>query len=191
MKTTLLAAVIAGLAGSAAIAGSPDTYIEYDYVDPPVLDATWAGFYGGIIGGIQSGEVSPIALTFDATNYGVFGGYNVQKDKLVFGIEVAGQVGTLKVPAPLDIDMLIDAKARVGYSFGDALVFASGGYTTFGSTALGIGAKGWNAGAGVDYAVTDRFFLGGEYVYRDLGTSVPAGFGVTSHGGQLRAGFRF
>ena len=43
MKHTLLAAVIAGLAGSSAIAGSPEPYIEHVYMEPPAPAATWDG----------------------------------------------------------------------------------------------------------------------------------------------------
>lgn len=191
MKHTLLATVIAGLAGSAALAGSPEPYIEHVYVDPPQMDAEWDGFYGGLLGGMQGGEINPGAFTFDSTTYGGFAGYNFQKGQMVFGAEIAAQMGSIDFPPSFDVDMLVDAKVRLGYSLGDALVYASGGYSTFGSTAFAFAAKGWNAGAGIDYAVTDMFFVGGEYVYRNLPTTVPGGFDYTSHGGQLRAGIRF
>jgi len=191
MKHTLLAAVIAGLAGSAAIAGSPEPYIEHVYVEPPVVESNWDGFYGGFVGGMQRGEVTPGPFQFDGTDYGGFGGYNFQTGDMVIGAEVAAQRGTLDFNPPvMTMDMLIDAKLRVGYSMGDALLFASGGYSTVGTTA-GFAAKGWNAGAGIDFAITDKFFVGGEYVYRNLPTAVPAIFSASSHAGQLRAGIRF
>lgn len=194
MKQTLLAAVIAGLAGSAAIAGSPEPYIEHVYVEPPVIESDWGGFYGGVIGGMHRGDITPGGFTFDATSYGGFAGYNFQQGQMVYGAEIAGQVGTLDLnPGPnFDIDMLIDAKVRVGYSLGDALLFASGGYSTIGmTTPATLAAKGWNAGVGLDYAVTEMFFVGGEYVYRNMPTTIPAGFDTTSHAGQLRAGIKF
>ncbi|MCB1330561.1 MAG: porin family protein [Maritimibacter sp.] len=191
MKTTLLAAVIAGLAGSAAFAGSPEPYIEHVYTEPPALDAEWDGFYAGLIGGIQNGEVTPGPFDFDGVSYGGFAGYNFQTGNTVFGAEIAAQRGTLDfAPPSLTMDMLVDAKVRVGYSMGDALLFASGGYSTAGTT-IGFAAKGWNAGAGLDFAVTDKVFVGAEYVYRSMPTTVPAGFDVTSHAGQLRAGLKF
>ncbi|HCQ64635.1 MAG TPA: hypothetical protein DIU07_05400 [Rhodobacteraceae bacterium] len=194
MKQTLLAAVIVGLAGSAAIAGSPEPYVEHVYMEPPVVENDWEGFYGGVTGGMQSGDITPGPFTFDATTYGGFAGYNFQQGQMVFGAEIAGQIGTLDVnPGPaFDVDMLLDAKVRVGYSFGDALLFASGGYSTFGATTpLTFAATGWNAGVGLDYAITEKFFVGGEYVYRNMPTTIPAGFDATSHGGQLRAGIKF
>lgn len=190
MKHTLLAAVIAGLAGSAAIAGAPEPYIEHVYVEPPVVESNWDGFYGGFVGGMQRGDVSNL-FNFDGADYGGFAGYNFQTGNTVFGAEVAAQRGTLNFnPPSLTMDMLVDAKLRVGYSMGDALLFASGGYTTVGTT-VGFAAKGWNAGAGIDFAISDKFFVGGEYVYRNLPTAVPPIFSASSHAGQLRAGIRF
>jgi opacity protein-like surface antigen len=192
MKQTLLAAVIVGLAGSAANAGSPEPYIEYEYMEPPVVESDWGGFYGGLTGGMQSGDITPGAFTFDTVNYGGFAGYNFQQGQMVYGAEIAAQIGSLDInPGPVgNIDMLVDAKVRVGYSMGDALLFASGGYSTVG-TDIVFAAKGWNVGAGLDYAINDRFFVGGEYVYRNLPTVVPAIFSASSHGGQLRAGIKF
>lgn len=197
MKHTLLAAVIAGLAGSAALAGSPEPYVEHVYMPPIEVEpaSTWEGFYFGGVGGFQSGEITPVLLEVDTTNYGAFAGYNFQSGNMVYGAEIAAQIGSADfTPGPTyDVNYMVDAKARVGYSMGDALLFASGGYTSVSIATPGPGfdASGWNAGAGLDYAVTDKFFLGGEYVYRSLPNTTPAGFDVTSHGAQLRAGFRF
>ncbi len=191
MKNTLLHTLIAGLVGTAAIAGSPEPYIEEVYPDPLPVDAPWDGAYGGLVGGLQSGEITPGAFTFDETTYGVLAGYNLQMGDVVVGGELAAQIGEIDFPPSYDIDMLVDAKVRLGYSFGDALIFASGGYSTFGSTDFGFAANGWNAGAGIDYAVTERFFVGGEYVYRNLENTAPGGFDYSSHGGQFRAGIKF
>ncbi|MEZ5769974.1 MAG: outer membrane beta-barrel protein [Paracoccaceae bacterium] len=190
MKYTLLATVIAGLVGSAALAGSPEPYIEEVYMPAPQPVADWAGFYAGGTGGIQSGTITP-GFTFDATTYGGFAGYNMQSGNLVYGVEIAAQTGTIRLPPSFDLDYVVDAKARIGYSLGDALLYASGGYTTTDTGLLGLTASGWNAGAGLDYAVTDKFFLGGEYTYRNLPNTTPGGFDYASHGGQLRAGIRF
>ena len=192
MKHTLLAAVIAGLAGSAAIAGSPEPYIEHVYMEPPAPAATWDGFYGGFLGGLQSGEVTPGPFEFDATTYGGFGGYNYQSGNMVIGGEVAAQIGTLDFDPPsYDIDMLVDLKVRLGYAMGDALLYAAGGYSTIGiTTPATVAARGWNVGAGLDYAITDQFFVGGEYVYRNMPDTIPNTFDMDSHSGQLRAGIK-
>lgn len=194
MKHTLLAVVISGLAGSAAVAGSPEPYIEHVYLEPPVVENQWDGIYGGVLGGMQSGEITEGPFEFDAVNYGVFAGYNYQQDNMVIGAEVAAQMGTMDFDNgdSFDIDMLVDAKVRVGYSFGDALVFASGGYSSLGMTSPdNFAATGWNAGAGIDYAISEQFFVGGEYVYRSLPNTEPGGFDYTSHGAQFRAGVKF
>ena len=193
MKNPLLAAIIAGVFGNAAIAEGPEPYIEYVYPVQAQQNADWTGFYAGGLGGAQSGEISPGGNTFTTANLGGFAGYNFQKGQVVYGAEVAAQLGTMDLSgAPADVDLLIDAKARVGYSFGDALLFASGGYTTTDTGALGgLSANGWNAGAGLDYALSDKFFVGGAYIYRSLPNATPAQYDYASHGGQMRAGIRF
>lgn len=190
MKNTLLASVLVGITGGAALAGGPEPYIEYVDMSPEVA-ASWDGFYGGLVGGMQSGTITPGATSFNMTNYGGFAGYNYEHGQFVFGGEIAAQRGTITLPAAFTVDYLIDAKARVGYSLGDALLFASGGYTTTSSSAFPFQASGWNAGGGVDYAVTEKVFVGGEYVYRNMSFSNPAGFNGSSHAGQLRAGIKF
>ncbi len=192
MKYVLLAAVAAASLGNSAFAGAPEPYIEYVYPELPWVDADWSGFYAGGIAGPQSGTVSPNQPDFDALTYGVFAGFNHQQDQLVFGAEIAAQSGALdNVRGSFEIDHLIDAKLRVGYSVGDALLFASGGYSTFSSRDGGLDASGWSVGAGVDYAVTGAYFVGGEYTYRDLTNTTAGGFETTTQGAQLRAGIRF
>lgn len=208
MKHTLLAAVIAGLAGSAAIAGSPEPYVEHVYMPPIEVDtgADWEGFYAGLTVGVQNGDwdnepAGPPLFEVETLNYGGFAGYNFQSGDFVYGLEVAAQMGSATIqtlPGDRDINYLVDARARIGYSFGDVLAYAAGGYTAaqvnlpapIGDTNM----SGFNVGAGIDLAVTDKFFVGGEYVYRDLsGTFTPPAtdFTANTHGFQARVGYRF
>ncbi|MEZ5769683.1 MAG: hypothetical protein R3D80_20065 [Paracoccaceae bacterium] len=152
----------------------------------PVAD--WAGFYAGGTGGIQSGTITP-GFTFDATTYGGFAGYNMQSGNLVYGVEIAAQTGTIRLPPSFDLDYVVDAKAvSATGDLGDALLYASS-YTTTDTGLLGLTASGWNAGAGLDYAVTDQFFLGGEYTCPSREHD-PGRFDYASRR-QLRAGIRF
>lgn len=203
MKKLLLATVAVVFGTSVAMAGT--------LVEPPIVTVTppapvaydWSGFYGGVLGGMQSGEISlPPAFAFDATNYGGFAGYQFQTGNFVVGAEVDAQMGSadsiLLPPGGADVDYLVDARLRVGYAFDHVMVYAAGGYTTLGfnipTTPVTGTANGWNAGLGAEIAVTDSIFLGGEYIYRDLsGTANPGAipFDYNSHGFQVRVGFRF
>ncbi len=195
VKNTLLAAIAVASLATAAAAGSPEPHIAYLYPGLPGSDANWGGFYLGGVGGVHSGTADPNRPDFDATSLGAFAGFNHQRDQLVVGVEIAAQAGDLEnTLGSFDIDHLLDAKAHVGYSVGDALLFVSGGFSAFssGMTAMtGIDATGWNAGGGVDYAVSEMFFLGGEYTYRALSDTASTGLEIALHGLQLRAGARF
>ncbi len=208
MKYTLLAAVVAGLTGGAAIAGSPEPYIEYEYTPPIEVEpaSDWSGFYIGALGGIQNGDIidttpNPnIEYPFDSTNYGVFAGYNHQFNDFVGGVEIDAQMGSLEsltLPSGpnLDIDYLVDARARLGFAFDSVLLYGAGGFTTtkVSTGAVTATASGWNAGVGADIAVTDSVIIGGEYIYRDLSgeDNFANPLDVNSHGFQARVGFRF
>jgi len=191
MKKMLLTAVVVGLAGSAAMAGSPEPYVEYVHMPPPEPETRWDGVYVGLLGGVLTGEVAELQTEFDATTYGGFAGFNFQDGDMVYGVEVALQTGRLSIPETVDLDILFDAKARVGYSFGDALVFGSGGYSNLDADECCYQASGWNLGAGIDYALTEKFFVGGEYVYRSFNNPADVGEEATSHAGQLRLGLKF
>lgn len=213
--TTLLTAVAVCTAG-AAFAGSPiPVYEEPEPYYPIVPEPSWEGFYVGLIGGFQTGDLidtdTDTTYPFDTTNYGGMAGYNFQKDQFVFGGEIDVQFGsgTLTVPGILDdpttvattdteldfdVDYLIDLRGRMGYAMDSVLVYAAGGYTTakYSVDDDSLEATGWNIGAGIDFAVNDKFIVGGEYIYRDLdGETDGDPFDLNSHGFQLRAGLRF
>jgi outer membrane immunogenic protein len=134
-----------------------------------VVPNVWSGFYLGVNGGYAWGAKSS---TLDTTAFheydphetlgsaklsteGGFGGgqigFNVQRDRLVFGIEadiqgadIAGKKTSIAIEDPLDIDVTTDAlvksrldwfgtlRGRLGYSFGSSMVYATGGLA-FGS----------------------------------------------------------
>ncbi len=201
MKHTLLTVVAAGLAGSAAYAGSPEPYVEHVYMPPIEVEtgSDWGGFYIGFLGGFQRGDVIDTVndMNNDAefTNYGGMAGYNFQSGKFVYGGEISAQFGSGTIAVTdVDIDYVVDARARVGYGMGKALIYGAGGYTTMaapgGGTTLEV--DGFNVGGGVEFAVTDNLFLGGEYIYRDLsGTAFGTDYDTNTHGIQIRAGYSF
>lgn len=214
MKRTLLA-VVSGLAvafgAGMALAGSAQPpVIEPVLTAAPVPDdAEWEGAYVGAVAGVQSGNLTNSlggVLPMDSSfNGGLILGFNGQAGAFVFGGELAAQTGKFMIStANWSTDYLIDARARVGFAFDNipvvnsVLVFAAAGVSTStistDSPVVRSGtASGWNAGAGVDLAVTDDIFVGGEYIYRDLsGTNNSAQpYQTQNHGIQLRAGLRF
>ena len=147
---------------------------------------SWAGLYVGASVGYAWGEgeqltVSTFETDLDGAVYGAQVGYNFQRDNIVFGVEASfngadmegdefdGQVTT-------EVDWYATAVARLGYSFGDFLVYGFGG-VAWGDVTIGfLGSEseethlGWTAGLGVERALSDRFSLRLEYAHVDLGT---------------------
>lgn len=212
-KTSILvtAAATVFVAG-AAMGGSPMPYYEEPVPYVPVQpEPLWEGFYAGVIGGFLSGELEPSGggaiASFDATTYGVMAGYNFQDDHIVYGGELDIQMGNASTSVPagiannnpfaldFDIDYLVDLRGRLGYAMDNVLVYAAGGLTAAKISTAGGGftGSGWNAGAGVDFGLTDDVFLGGEYVYRNLSgeDSIGTPYDLTGHSFQARIGYRF
>ena len=168
----------------------------------------WTGFYLGGFGGVATGDFDysaglvgdPAALFLDTSAGGAFGGvqagYDHQIGSWVFGavadiaktnidngLSVAVP-GLGSVSAESELEYLGSVRARAGYAFDRALVYAHGGWA-YGRTEqtvsvtddLGVtdsisgrtNRNGWTVGAGVEYAITDAVSFGTEYAYTDLG----------------------
>ena len=177
--------------------------------------ATWAGFYAGVNGGYAWGTEADVYATSGtyATNYtptayksasaigdGGFGGgqigYNIQRDRLVFGLEAdfegAGVTGsataapstTSSAKAETDLDWFGTVRGRLGLTFPDwgGLLYVTGGFAYGGiehkltdttgplSVSNDRTGTGYVLGAGYEHFVTPRLSLKAEYQYIDLGS---------------------
>ncbi|MCQ0091256.1 outer membrane protein [Roseovarius sp. M141] len=95
-------------------------------------------------------QVGTKVKTEDHATYGAFAGYRHQFNSgLVLGGEVSAH--------HYDDDFGVTAKAQAGFAFGRALAYGAGGYDFREESAL--------AGVGMDYALTDRWFIGTSYDY--------------------------
>ena len=139
-----------------------------------VAQSSWDGFYVG--GAVNTFPASVVADGSDNDINGVFpsvfGGYNISFGSIIAGAEVnafgAGAINTTGGSYDTAIRSMIDLKGRAGTTFGDALVYASVGYS-FGTSTNERGSQpfdGMNYGVGVDYMISDNFFVGAEYVRR-------------------------
>jgi len=192
------------------------------YAPEPV--ANWTGFYlGGNAGGAtalnRSSVTSPAAAAeaFNLSPNGYLGGgqigYNWQAASWVFGLEGDFQGGSVKDDKACEIgcsvavgvafnqkmNWLGTARARVGYSVGSTLFYATGGFAEGGVKTNVAGAAGGVAinqsfshsksGYAVGGGIESPFELFGwfgknwtsktEYLYVDLGRSTDAIAGTT------------
>lgn len=172
--------------------------------------ADWTGVYVGATYGATSdnddqfnGGVLVRGLDYDGHGLGLFAGFNSQRGNLVYGAELGVAPYTTDDPANHigARERYIDIKGRLGYATGKALVYGVLGFSTATTIEspgnVDIGTSGMNYGLGVDYQVTDRFFMGVEMLQRNLdGDYTSSGFpgwtfDTRSQSLSLRGGFRF
>lgn len=145
--------------------------------------ADWSGFYTGGATNTNTGDYHVFGTNpvFTDPTYGlsgsmtsIFGGFNVDNGPLVFGFEAATTVSgtTPSTTAPLTdyLTTVTDFKARAGYEMGNALIYGTAGYS-FGNFELpsySTAVSGFSYGVGVDFLVTLNFFVGVEYLSRNM-----------------------
>jgi outer membrane immunogenic protein len=138
---------------------------------------------------------------------GAQAGWNWQFDQFVLGVEAdiqysdmngGGLIATAVAPFAVstfnstsDIDWLGTLRARAGFAFDRALIYATGGlayggvkdsfrwgFPALGQVYWGGGNNtewGWTAGGGFEYAMTDNVIVGAEILYFDLGSTSVVG----------------
>lgn len=123
-------------------------------------DADWSGFYAGLFASDHhsTARFSGMGLTtpdfdVDGGGFGALAGYNWQRGRVVYGAEI--DISTLNsegafVPAPCVVgppdcvatsDHMVSVRARVGYSHGNGLYFASLGVAQVSGSAALFSAK--------------------------------------------------
>jgi len=211
-KSFITASVFSVSLAGVALAGSPQP-VEVSAVSVASPHTTnWGGFYiGGQVsastgtGTVYNNDVlDPLfSGTLTGKQLGVFAGYNFNVGSFVLGGEAAylkGQIAFDAYPAYY-VDNMLDLKLRAGKSFGPVLVYGvvGGSFSHYQrNTFETISTSGFNYGAGVDYQVSDRIFVGLEYLARDL-MSAPSTRRIVPKTNyrhvlgsvQLRVGMRF
>lgn len=159
----------------------------------------------------------------DGVAYGVGAGFDIDTGGVVLGVEGEWMESEASTQFDTDNATGIDFAdvetgrdlylgARVGAKVGDsALVYAKGGYTnaTYNvlasdgvtDTETDVDLDGWRAGAGVEVALGENFYIKGEYRYSNYGegeVEAPSGLesdrfdvDVDRHQGIVGVGVRF
>jgi len=119
---------------------------------PTPVAFNWTGFYAGAHGGYAFVGGPGVS---DSYEVGGQAGVNRQFGQIMLGIEAdGGAVDWGPVTA------LGSVRGRLGYAFDRFLPYLTGGLAIEDSV-------GWTAGAGVDYAITDHWSIGVDYLHGD------------------------
>ncbi|MGE7367759.1 outer membrane protein [Neorhizobium sp. NPDC001467] len=185
-KTASLASAL--LLSASTIALAADAVDEVP-VAPVAIESpafTWTGAYVGIQGGAGWLEgkadffgIVDASRDFDGGVIGGFAGYNWQfSNGFVAGIEGDFDYNFNEeriLGADMGTDWSGTVRGRLGYAFDRFMVYGAAGWTMTNGYVKFLGREesetfsGWTAAAGVDYAVTDKIFVRGEYRHNDFG----------------------
>jgi outer membrane immunogenic protein len=213
MQKTLLAAALAAALGMAGSASAADLNSAGGMKDGGYVPVnSWTGFYlGGNVGYGENGSSTDITSLIDGEAFatsagfsskGAFGGvqagYNMQRDRFVYGVETdmhfAGLNSSKDVLTDVDgltrhleqnVNWFGTVRGRLGYAFGSTLVFATGGLAYAGVDSKVVSSilsaipvahygrnsveTGYTVGGGVEYQINPSWSAKAEYQYIDLG----------------------
>lgn len=160
------------------------------YVDAATHQVNWAGGYGGIFGG--GGFITPETknlLTSGKTKFDTSGGQGglytgtnfIFRDHYMLGFEgstaytdIEGKGTSPNGPVSFRNYINADLRARAGYAWGSYLPFVSAGFaygrseqiqTVTGSQLGRVNNEAIEAGAGIDYRISERISVRGEYLH--------------------------
>lgn len=191
MKRFALSISTVCLAHSAFAADLPSRFAPAPYYEPPPV-FLWSGLYAGLNGQFGVGSFTRGGNAFGDPLGGLGGvtvGYNYQSGKLLVGVEgdigfggIGDSNGLGGVTTSGNVRGIGTVRARVGYVWDRALIYATGGYAGAslngkvndfaGSPGLMLDEthylNGFAAGAGVEYAMTTRISVKGEYLFTKL-----------------------
>lgn len=163
MKTLLASSAVALLAMTgAALAGGPVVIVQPPLVVTPSAPSyDWTGAYAGVHGGF--GRIDDHLLPFDVNPIGVHAGYLFDFGSIVAGAEVSYTYFNEAIPGAYSS---VHGKVRLGYDAGRFLPYVTGGIGGFNVDVRGTDMT-YLLGGGVDFAVTDHFRVGGEYLWEN------------------------
>jgi outer membrane immunogenic protein len=205
-----LSCAAAALVAVTTIASAADLPPPPEELRPAEYD--WTGPYiGGFIGGnfLETAYVPSCPgcdpdLSGDGFHGGVYGGYNLQLDSLLVGIEGdwawgGKQAQNILDAVEFDLDQIATIRARLGFVMDATLLYVTGGFawadTTIHAlvgpdsipTSDSVDMMGWVIGGGIEHAVFENLHVKLEYLYGeldadddfDLTTDVPGNEGGT------------
>ncbi len=152
MKKFLVSASIVTLSAVTAMAADiPSMEAPAPIYSPTPMAYSWSGFYAG-------GHVGYAFAEEDGFVVGGQLGYNWQFNQFVVGAEADASWADLG-----ESDSLASIRLRAGIPIDRLLVYGTGGVAF-----ADFEDSSWVAGAGVEYAITDKLSAGLEYLHYDF-----------------------
>ena len=200
----LSAAAILSMPMAALAGGTTAPAVEPVVVAEVAVDVTpdWTGFYaGGTLGyGNVSSNVELEGIDpFEGSGGtgGIMAGYRYDFGQFVLGVEGDYNWGSIEIAedylSNVKFDTLSHIKLQAGADVGQAFIYGTAGWAwgnvtdSEGDTSL----DGAAFGIGTDYAVTDKWTVGGEVLWNQFNNVEDSGIDIDVTTFNLRAGYRF
>lgn len=194
---TALGVALAGAFAAPVLAGGyAEPVVEAPVAAPVIVELAPNGDWnGGYVGGqIGYGDASAGSIDGDGAFYGVRGGYDWDLGKWVVGAGLDWDKTDIDLGSAGDnLDSIARLKLRAGYDLGRTLVYATAGGARAKADLGGVSRSdnGWFAGIGADYALNDRWTIGGEVLHNQFDDFDNTGTDIDATTAALTVGFRF
>ncbi|MBB4954357.1 outer membrane immunogenic protein [Agrobacterium vitis] len=166
--------LISGAHAADAVMQIPEAPAAMDNVAPV---SNWSGAYVGGTGDYNMGRFRGGDFNARAFGGGLYGGYNMQNDKIVYGAEAdigySGYDGSAGNGLKGRQGINGSVRGRVGYDLNPVLVYGTAGLAAANTKMSGPGgsdskaALGYTIGAGAEAMVTNNITTRVEYRYTD------------------------
>jgi len=187
---------LGGAMAAPAFAGGYAEPVAEAPVAAPVVAAAPNGDWSGpwIGGQIGYGDASAGALDGDGAIYGVRAGYDWDFGQWVLGAGLDWDKTDIDLGTAGDnLDSIARLGVRAGYDLGRTLVYVRGGVARAEADIGGVGHDdtGWFAGVGAEYAINDRWSVGGEVLQNQFDDFDNTGTDLDATTAAVTVGFRF
>ncbi len=197
MNRPILALALAagGLSTAAHAGGMADPAPEVPVAAPVVVaqpSADWTGGWAGVRLGY--GDASAGANDGSGATYGIAGGYDWDFGRWVAGAGLSWDKTDIDLGGAGDsLDSVTRLGFRVGTDLGRTFVYATAGAARASADIGGAGLddNGWYGGLGADYAINDRWTVGGEILRDQFDNFGGSGTDIDATTASVNLGLRF
>ena len=194
-KNVLLGTAFGALMGVPALAGGLNQPVTEPAPMAPVVQIApsqdWTGGYVGAQLGYGRGKYAGTADS--GATYGLRAGYDWDLGNWVLGAGIDWDKSEMNMGGGTKIDNIARLKLRAGADLGRTLVYATAGGAHVKADIAGVGMSdnGWFAGLGAEYAINDRWTVGGEVLENRFDNFNGTGSDLKATTASVNMGFRF
>jgi opacity protein-like surface antigen len=191
----LTAAIAAGSALPALAGGMGAPVVEPPVMTPaPVVQSMGGDWTGGWVAGkLGYADADAGANGGNSGTYGIAGGYDWDFGQWVAGAALDWEKTDVDLGGTDSLKDIARLKFRAGADLGRTLVYATAGPARANADVAGVSGRdnGWFAGIGADYALNDKWTVGGEILSNKFDNFQNTGTDLKATTATINVGLRF